>query len=291
MPKRTDEHRTGDIAADEVRRIWTIIGAAVESVFKDYGEDLCVQTSLGNELDDSRIWIQVKGTRDISRFWRPKAQAFVVSVRNDLLARWSRFADEVVLVLWDVKDSKGWYALPQEQVDDLELLTFPKRESRVRVSPSNVFDTNAATFLASCARAHSVGRLYDLLDARMSRAREFGEDQELERYKQQQFALLMKWLLDSKIMVRYDNRGLVRFAPEFTKEFSEQLAVRASDSVDDLFQPIFDAIVNLIAPGVIHEGVLAAAVHYLEAGMLSKPRYEMRGAVLGEYPMTPPDGF
>jgi len=49
-----------------------LCGFAAEVVHNDYGEDLFVQTKLSDVVDPHRMWIQVKGTEDISRFTTKK---------------------------------------------------------------------------------------------------------------------------------------------------------------------------------------------------------------------------
>jgi hypothetical protein len=50
MPRRTLQHGIADKAVSAVSAIWTDIGAAVDEIQHDYGEDLLVQTSFDEEV-------------------------------------------------------------------------------------------------------------------------------------------------------------------------------------------------------------------------------------------------
>ena len=65
IPSRHLQQQNGDKARTAVERIWLEIGAAVEEVIRDYGDDLLVQTCLNGKMDASRLWIQVKGRQGI----------------------------------------------------------------------------------------------------------------------------------------------------------------------------------------------------------------------------------
>ena len=121
MPLRTREHEVGDLAVAGV--IYTLVraGHAIQEISKDYGEDLLVQTSYAGHMDASRLWVQVKGTEDISRYRTSKKspkERFSLQVPLATAIRWIRTIDLVVVVLWDVEAEAGWYAVPRRQVDD-----------------------------------------------------------------------------------------------------------------------------------------------------------------------------
>ena len=108
-------------------------GHAAERVVNDYGEDLLVQTSYAGRMDASRLWFQVKGTASVDRY-RLKRGGFSISVDLDHELRWSRSADLVVIVLWDVAENVGWYALPEAgQIDPRETLTLGQRTRSIRL--------------------------------------------------------------------------------------------------------------------------------------------------------------
>jgi hypothetical protein len=108
MPKRTEQHQTGDLACAAVQRVVAEAGYAVERVQNDYGEDLLVQAGHDGVMDATRLWLQVKGTRTIARHTRK--DGFAYAVRRDHVVRWRSSADPVIVVLWDLVGDRGYYA-------------------------------------------------------------------------------------------------------------------------------------------------------------------------------------
>lgn len=82
MPRRPDSHIVADIALNRVMSTCADCGWAVEVVHKDYGDDLLVQPNYYGLQDQNRIWIQVKGTRNIGRM-RGKASGYSISIPID----------------------------------------------------------------------------------------------------------------------------------------------------------------------------------------------------------------
>ena len=100
MPIRSASHRIADRAVSAVTALCNRIGWACEVVVNDYGEDLLVQPTLADRVDNCRLWIQVKGTEDVARF--ETASGLSLPVSFDHAVRWTRSADLVVVALWDV---------------------------------------------------------------------------------------------------------------------------------------------------------------------------------------------
>ncbi|WNO64659.1 DUF4365 domain-containing protein [Streptomyces sp. AM2-3-1] len=119
MPNRPREHEIGAKAESAVQSLWVSGGHAVDTIREDYGEDLLVQVCHQGRVKPSRIWVQVKGTkRDCSDTSRALPTQYI---KATTMLRWSRSADMVVVVLWDVTSHKGWYAVPQGQYDHMHL--------------------------------------------------------------------------------------------------------------------------------------------------------------------------
>lgn len=121
MPERPREHDIADRAVTAVRKAFEDNRFAVEEISKDYGEDLLVQTNHEGRMDASRLWVQVKGTEDVSRYRtskKSKKERFSLSVPLDTAMRWIRTIDLVIVVLWDVERDAGWFAVPRRQVDE-----------------------------------------------------------------------------------------------------------------------------------------------------------------------------
>jgi hypothetical protein len=103
-----------------VRETLERAGHAIDEIGRDYGEDLLVQTHHKGHMDASRLWVQVKGTEDITGYRTSKKSRkdrFSLSVPFDSAIRWIRTIDLAIVVLWDVENDVGWYAVPRRQVD------------------------------------------------------------------------------------------------------------------------------------------------------------------------------
>lgn len=150
-------------------------GYAAEVVSQDYGEDLLVQTSHAGRMDASRLWFQVKGTAAIERHLTASGD-LRMSVTFDHALRWSRSADLVAVVLWDVKSSKGWFALPLDQVDPIEGFVSEQRTMTLRFDQAEQFSPEAVRLLAWESRIEHFRQL--ILSARSidSEREEQGEE-------------------------------------------------------------------------------------------------------------------
>jgi hypothetical protein len=133
-------------------------GWACEVVHKDYGDDLLVQTQHKGEIDHSRIWIQVKGTKNMRRFFSKK-HGYSVKVSLEHALRWARSADLAVIVLWDIEKNMGLWALPINCLNQRDLSIFQSKTSRLTFNEESVFDTGQALKLAWMARIHHSSRL------------------------------------------------------------------------------------------------------------------------------------
>jgi len=113
----------------------------------DYGEDLLVQTSHAGRMDASRLWFQVKGTRDIGRYQLKKG-GLSLSVSKDHAIRWVRSTDLIVVVLWDVEAKIGWYAVPAGQIDQWDGLSSGHATTTIHFADSDRLTPKVAERLA-----------------------------------------------------------------------------------------------------------------------------------------------
>jgi hypothetical protein len=150
MPQRPVQHQISDRAVAKVREVWASIGAAVEEIRQDYGEDLLIQTCLDGKMDAARIWVQVKG---VAKAPQMKAHGKTqVRVRADLALRWSRTADILVLVLWDIDNDIGWYAIPTRTELHAELAGLSRSMITLSIDSTDLFNSESAQVIAWEAR-------------------------------------------------------------------------------------------------------------------------------------------
>lgn len=157
MVDRPVQHQIAAKAVAKVSEVWTSIGAAVEEVKQDYGEDLLVQTCLNGKMDAARIWVQVKGTQAATKMDRPEGRAGI-RVRADLALRWARTADILVLVLWDVSRNVGWYSIPHLSELHSELAEKDRRKICLYINSEDRFNFRSAETVAWRARLEHLSR-------------------------------------------------------------------------------------------------------------------------------------
>jgi len=160
MPKRTDEHIVGDIAAGAVAQVFRECGSAVETIEQDYGEDLLVQSAHQGKVDPSRLWVQVKGTRDISRYRNPGG-CYAMSVSTEHAFKWARSADAFTVILWDIEQGLGYSTFPPDQAENWNLAMLHRKTARLHFSldteelfPTGPFNHRNAKRLVWHARIH-----------------------------------------------------------------------------------------------------------------------------------------
>jgi uncharacterized protein DUF4365 len=157
MPARTQQHIIAERAMLAVSKVVADAGFAVETIQRDYGEDLLVQTSHKGEMDASRLWLQIKGTSQITRF--RSSHGFSCKVQMSHAVRWARTADPVVVILWDIKASCGYYALVPRGVRSWGDVGTRPRTVTIDFSPEHLFDVKSMSQLAWQSRLERYTRL------------------------------------------------------------------------------------------------------------------------------------
>lgn len=156
VPKRPQSHVVGSRATTAVVDLFERRGHAVERILNDYGEDLLVQTAHVNRMDACRLWIQVKGTEDIARH-RVRG-GFRIDVPFGQAMRWLRTLDTVIVVLWDVQAEEGWFAYPEQHID--EQRTVGQKTVTLRFSDDDRLDEGAVDALVWQARIDHYDKLF-----------------------------------------------------------------------------------------------------------------------------------
>lgn len=157
MPNVSKPQVIGHQAEMAVQELLSRVDVLSERIGRDYGEDILVQPHFNGELDNARLWIQVKGTDQPLR--RNSSGALMptsVTVTRGHLARWVGTADFVVLVRWHVSHAAGWYKVIQQSFDESDLWgKNPKKEVRIKFDPDDRFDEGVAKAITWKARLHS----------------------------------------------------------------------------------------------------------------------------------------
>lgn len=214
MTRRPDQHVIGEQAAAAVRLIWNEQGASVDEICKDYGEDLLVKTCIRGRVDPRPIWVQVKGTKRNCINESQKLPSVKITLRQ--LIRWSRFDDMVIVVLWDVANKTGWYAIPDDmELNPTELQQNGKKNIYLDFSRDHQFNAETADELAWTARLHAAGKLLD------SRRHELSPDEasiKPEKQLQDELILQIFDIMHDLGFVDVDDAGVAHFDNEFRKK-------------------------------------------------------------------------
>ncbi|MFE6357745.1 DUF4365 domain-containing protein [Streptomyces rochei] len=210
VTRRPAQHKIASLAVAAVRREWNLQGHAVDEIHEDYGEDLLVQICHDGRLDPARVWVQVKGTeRDCSGRNLPS-----VRVKADQVLRWARTADLVIVVLWNVKSERGWFIMPQEQFDHVELSNQSNSSISITFSKEIAFDQKAVTQLCWSARIEHANRAMVYARSNLEEAREMGQDASMRFHK----GVLASLIFDFGVAIR-----AVRPSGGFTEDFTEAI--------------------------------------------------------------------
>src|ERR1700738_4316969 len=110
MPKRPQQHISGEQGLAEVVRILSNSGWACDVVRADYGEDLICQTSLDGNVDAHRILIQVKSTVRL-----PPKGGYTLTIKKDTIVKWLSDPNLVVVCLWCSSTRTALYTIPAQQ--------------------------------------------------------------------------------------------------------------------------------------------------------------------------------
>lgn len=167
MPSRSRSHIVADMAIDQVGAQLTQLGWAWERVQQDYGEDIVVQPTDDEEVESYRIWIQVKGTESIAGYRYGVRGSYAYRFSTNHLRKWRRSTEFVVLVLWDVEDQVGHFALPESSGSNMQLVLSPHESMNVIFEEDDRLTLEAWQQLGWRARLHyydhRIGRLLFML--------------------------------------------------------------------------------------------------------------------------------
>ncbi len=163
MPKRPAAHTIGDVAANRVAEIFLSCGWACETIKQDYGEDLLVQPTLNGELDHFRLWIQVKGTKNIARY-RTRRFGLSMNIAANTVLKWIRSPELCVVVLWDLTNNTGLWSIPRDYADESKIYLEGAKTIRILFNKKQKLSKKSALKIGWRGRISHFNRL--LIEAR-----------------------------------------------------------------------------------------------------------------------------
>jgi hypothetical protein len=122
-------------------------GALTETIKNDYGEDLLVQTQLGDIADDFHILIQVKGSN--LRNTVDGNYRFSFDVAH--LQRWISHPLPVLVCVFNELNGQIFAFYPRQMFSSWFLATTTKKRLSIRLTEGDIFDESSARrFIWSC---------------------------------------------------------------------------------------------------------------------------------------------
>jgi hypothetical protein len=230
-PRRPIQHRTSDQAVDAVALVWSSVGAAVERVRQDYGEDLLVQPCTNGVMAPARIWVQVKGTRRREKL--PKT----IYIPNRTLLRWVRTADLTMIVSWNVESNLGWYAKISDGADLERLLGSPSGRTAISFRAEDRFDAERAVRLAAEAFLSHVDKELLLYHAWRSQ----GPDGEWASTNAAAITLSAMAVVG---IAQEPNPGRFRLSPEFQYAVAEEFQRHGGD--EDVGEALLESVLTVV---------------------------------------------
>ncbi|SEA79125.1 protein of unknown function [Pelagibacterium halotolerans] len=203
-----------------VSSIFSGAGALSEVVQNDYGEDLIVQTTLGDSADNFTILVQVKGTR---KAVSPDGK---LRMRFDVnhLFRWAAHIQPVLVCVYSDISEKTYAFSPRSVVSLWEMATSPYDSKTIKLSSGDELDIHSALrFLWDC-RIEYYSRM---LAWRIANApQEYGIENVtyLRKHNSEVSLILFSFLKDTSIVV-----GDVEFSESFKDKVSNATHSLAAD--------------------------------------------------------------
>lgn len=136
-PEKT--HNIDHQAVTAIQKLCSTKNWATEVVVQDYGEDLLVQTTYQEKIDHFKIWLQVKGTKDIETY-RKKDGKIKFQLSYAHIFKWIRSLDNCYVVLWDTTKDYGLYFSPKTDLDELNIYTKTTANITITFNEENIIN-------------------------------------------------------------------------------------------------------------------------------------------------------
>jgi hypothetical protein len=141
---RPRSHAVGDLGVNQVQEICLAAGWACDRIASDYGEDLVVQTVLGESVDPFRTLIQVRAS-NVSEL-RFSGKSLRVTKAHAL--RWTRMREPLLLITWDIALRRGWFVLPKVDLNFVELFHSDRQTVTINFDRRSEFSAANTTRIA-----------------------------------------------------------------------------------------------------------------------------------------------
>ena len=138
--KRPDKtHVIDDKARTAIENICSNKGWSTEVIVQDYGEDLLVQTAYQEKIDHFKVWLQVKGTKNIETYRKPDGKIkFQLSYAH--IFKWVRSLENCYVILWDTTNNYGLYFSPKTDLDELDVYTKTTASITINFNEENIIN-------------------------------------------------------------------------------------------------------------------------------------------------------
>lgn len=233
-PKRPQSHQTGDIAKNQLMELFSSQGWIVDPVISDYGDDLHVQLTEGDNLIPVRIYAQIKGTNNIQKFKKENSYK-IPNLKRTSIIHWLNSDEITVIILWNTKTKSGFYGF----VEDVFYNFDPDKEKNKRVtailSNDNLLNKQSIRSFKIMAISHSCNRRYktlvgmeSLIEHQKTAEETYGIQKSVVKSQMIDIILFYLTSIDVLKMDKKNNRFAIskQFHETFCLEFVELLAGR-----------------------------------------------------------------
>ena len=201
MSQIPPSHKLANRAVLAVSSVLAEVGALAEHVKNDYGEDVIVQTSLGDSADNFTLLIQVKGTQ------RALNADGVLSISFDVqhLYRWASHSQPVLVCVYS-EPSKRLHAFsPRHSVSLWEMSTSRYKSKTIRLGAAHEFSADTANrFIWDCRIEH-YGRMLAWRESHLAYAAGSNEFARRRNYAERELSLIcFRFLQDVGVLVGDD---------------------------------------------------------------------------------------
>lgn len=217
--RRNDQAIIGDIAENDIKALCARLGWAVEKVQNDYGDDLLVQTRENERVDPFKVWIQVKGTTDLSRK-KNMDGSYSQSLSKGNVWKWIRSRDICIVVLWDINRQEGVCSVVKDDVDFFDIYKTDSESMTLRI------DGQQSLTLASMVRVCWQARL-EYYESTISLARVEceinGSGDDSHNPLSRKFLLVVEYLHSVGVLAHFGEEKNILLTETCQKYFSEGL--------------------------------------------------------------------
>lgn len=222
-------------------------------------------------IDPFKIWLQVKGTKDVGRFKRKNGD-FSYPLPYEHCFKLIRSKDLSLVVLWDITKNLGYWCNPKASIDQWEMYLGPDENVSLPFKAKSIFDVDEAIIISWRARIEHYAMLIsnasirDFLMAELSDLNPGKNDQ----FRRQVILLAYDFL---KIIGVLDDRYLDPKFLEYYKNAKRNIKAKGQIPADDECKRVAAGLAMMgiledIAPGIGMPAMMIELISDISIGFI-----------------------